>query len=83
MGVGGKGCAFPDGHDVPDFYQANDHASSLLGSLFGYDHHNDDILGSHRDPRQNCVACGMDVMRHSPEQAAKCAKRMFGTGDKS
>jgi hypothetical protein len=53
---------------------------TLLGELFGYDSRDNDILGSHRDERNNCIVCGVSALSHTPEMEAECVKKLYGVG---
>ena len=50
---------------------------TFLGELLGYNSRGNDILGSNRDPRQNCPACGICVMDHNLSMEAECAHKLF------
>jgi hypothetical protein len=54
---------------------------TFFGELLGYDSQGDDLLGENLDPANNCPACGISCMKHSPQMEAECMKRIFGAGE--
>lgn len=59
-----------------------DHGT-FFGDLFGYDEDGDDILGTNRDPAQNCPICGVAGHNHTESMTRDCAAKLISGDDQT